>query len=88
MFVCSWQVQLVTTVNALLQGVYKQMVDLMKAIGVMAVPGEGSAFDPNVHDAIMREPSEEVPDSTVLQVLAPVLSCCFCSIIWMVLLWA
>lgn len=54
--------------HAILQGVYKQMVELMKAVGVSAVPGEGSAFDPNVHDAIMREPSADVPDSTVLQV--------------------
>ncbi|KAK9803726.1 hypothetical protein WJX73_007014 [Symbiochloris irregularis] len=56
-------------IDSAYQGVYKQMVDLMKAIGVVPVPGEGQPFDPNVHDAIMREPSEEVPDSTVLQVL-------------------
>lgn len=29
--------------------------------------GVGEPFDPNVHDAIMREPSEEVPDGTVLE---------------------
>lgn len=39
----------------------------MKAIGVTAVPGEGSPFDPAVHDAIMRERSEDVPDGSVLQ---------------------
>lgn len=27
----------------------------------------GSPFDPNLHDAIMREPSSEVPDGTVLE---------------------
>jgi molecular chaperone GrpE len=26
----------------------------------------GELFDPNVHEAIMREPSEEVPDGSVL----------------------
>lgn len=29
--------------------------------------GVGEPFDPNVHDAIMREPNEEVPDGTVLE---------------------
>lgn len=27
----------------------------------------GSPFDPNLHDAIMREASEDVPDGTVLE---------------------
>jgi molecular chaperone GrpE len=26
----------------------------------------GELFDPNLHEAIMREPSEEVPDGSVL----------------------
>ena len=31
------------------------------------VPGEGAPFDPAVHDAVAREPSDAVPDGTVLQ---------------------
>ena len=43
------------------------MVETFKSLGVEAVPGVGEAFDPEFHDAIMREPSNEVPDGTVLQ---------------------
>lgn len=50
-----------------LQGLYKQMVETFKSLGVEVVPGVGEPFDPNFHDAIMREPSNEVPDGTVLQ---------------------
>ena len=42
-----------------LQGVYKQMVELMRSLGVESAPGEGAAFDPNVHEAIMREEDEQ-----------------------------
>lgn len=53
-------------INNSYQGLYKQMVDLMRSLGVEAVPTVGSPFDPNVHDAIMREPSNAHPDGTVL----------------------
>ncbi len=43
------------------------MVDIFKGFGLEAVPGEGAPFDPEVHEAIMREPSSDVPDGTVLQ---------------------
>jgi molecular chaperone GrpE len=49
-----------------LQGLYKQMVDIMKGLGVDAVDTVGAAFDPELHEAIMREPNDEVPDGTVL----------------------
>ena len=52
-----------------LQGVYKQMVELMRSLGVESAPGEGAAFDPNVHEAIMREEDDSVEDGTILQVL-------------------
>ncbi len=39
----------------------------MRSLGVDAVPTVGAAFDPNIHDAIMREPSSSHPDGTVLQ---------------------
>ena len=31
-----------------------------------AVPGVGQPFDPNFHDAVMREQNNDVPDGTVL----------------------
>lgn len=54
-------------VDAAYQGVYRQMVDIFKGYGLEAVPGEGAPFDPEVHEAIMREASDDMPDGTVLQ---------------------
>lgn len=48
------------------QNLYKQMVDIMRGLGVEAVPTIGSLFDPSIHDAIMRQENTEVPDGTVL----------------------
>lgn len=42
------------------------MVDIMKGLGVDAVDTVGAIFDPELHEAIMREPNDEVPDGTVL----------------------
>ena len=49
------------------QGVYKQLVDGLKRIGVSPMRAEGQAFDPNYHDAIMREPTNEFPEGTVIE---------------------
>jgi len=49
------------------QGLYKQMVETFKSLGVEAVPGVGQPFDPNYHDAIAREDNDELPDGTVLK---------------------
>ena len=43
------------------------MVETFRNMGVEAVPGQGQPFDPEFHDAVMREASEDVPDGTVLQ---------------------
>jgi molecular chaperone GrpE len=51
------------------QGVYKQLVDAMKKIGVSPMRSEGKEFDPNLHEAVMREPSSEQPEGTVLEEL-------------------
>jgi molecular chaperone GrpE len=51
------------------QGVYKQLVDCLKRIGVSPMRVEGQPFDPNFHDAIMREPTEEHPEGTVIEEL-------------------
>lgn len=49
------------------QGIYKQFVEVMRGLGVTAVETVGKEFDPNVHDAIMREDSTEYADGTVTQ---------------------
>jgi molecular chaperone GrpE len=51
------------------QGVYKQLVDSLKRIGVSPMRPEGQQFDPNLHEAVMREPTEEHPEGTVMEEL-------------------
>jgi molecular chaperone GrpE len=51
------------------QGVYKQLVDCLKKIGVSPMRVEGQPFDPNFHDAMMREPTNEHPEGTVIEEL-------------------
>ncbi len=51
------------------QGVYKQLVDSLKRIGVSPMRPEGQEFDPNLHEAVMREPSDEYPEGTVIEQL-------------------
>lgn len=48
------------------QGLYKQMVDLFKKMGIEAVPTVGKPFDPAVHEAIARIPGD-VTEDTVAQ---------------------
>lgn len=48
-------------------GLQKQLLDAFRGVGVTPVAGEGSPFDPNVHEAVMRELDDSVPDGTVLQ---------------------
>lgn len=51
------------------QSVYKQLVDCLKRLGVSAMRPEGKEFDPNLHEAVMREPTHEYPEGTVIEEL-------------------
>jgi molecular chaperone GrpE len=51
------------------QGVYKDFVDRLKRIGVYPMRAEGKEFDPSLHEAVMRQPSDEFPEGTVLEEL-------------------
>ncbi|MFM1798226.1 MAG: Molecular chaperone GrpE, heat shock protein [Cyanobacteriota bacterium] len=51
------------------QGLYKQLVDVFKQLGVSPMRVEGEPFDPNLHEAVMREPSEEHPEDVVIEEL-------------------
>ena len=53
--------------HACMQGVYKQMVEAFRSLGVETVSGVGTPFDPEVHEAIMREERDDIPDGTVLK---------------------
>lgn len=49
------------------QGVYKQLVDALKRLGVSAMRAEGQEFDPMLHEAVMREPTADHPEGTVIE---------------------
>lgn len=51
------------------QGVYKSLVDSLKRLGVSAMRPEGQLFDPNFHEAMLREATDEHPEGTVLEQL-------------------
>ena len=51
------------------QSVYKQLVEALKRIGVAPMRAEGQEFDPNLHEAVMREPTDEYADGTVIEEL-------------------
>jgi molecular chaperone GrpE len=51
---------------AMIQG---QFIDMLRRHGITPIEAVGQPFDPNTHHAVMQQPSEEVPPSTVLQVV-------------------
>lgn len=51
------------------QGVYKQLVEALKKLGVSPMRCEGQEFDPNLHEAVMREPTNQYPEGTVIDEL-------------------
>lgn len=51
------------------QGVYKNLVDSLKRLGVSAMRPEGEPFDPMYHEAMLREPTNEYPEGTVIEQL-------------------
>jgi molecular chaperone GrpE len=51
------------------QNLYKQLVDVFKQLGVSPMRVEGEPFDPSLHEAVLREPSEEHPEDVVTEEL-------------------
>jgi molecular chaperone GrpE len=47
--------------------VQKQLQEFLRSHGVEEVAAEGEPFDPNIHDAVAQEPSESVPEGTVIR---------------------
>ena len=58
-----------TTIHKSYQSVYKQLVDCLKRIGVSPMRAEGQPFDPMLHEAVMREPTDQYPEDTVIEEL-------------------
>jgi molecular chaperone GrpE len=46
--------------------VQKQLHEILAKHGIEPIPAHGQPFDPNLHDAIMRQPSHECPEGTVV----------------------
>ncbi|MFN6339035.1 MAG: nucleotide exchange factor GrpE [Cyanobacteriota bacterium] len=57
------------TLHRSYQGLYKQLVDVFKQLGVAPMRVEGEPFDPNLHEAVLREPSQEHPEDVVIEEL-------------------
>ena len=50
--------------------IYQRLVDTLKKIGLEPVESQpGQAFDPNLHQAVVRVETDEVPDNTILDEL-------------------
>lgn len=54
------------TIHRSYQGLYKQLVDVFKQLGVSPMRVEGEPFDPNLHEAVLREPSDEHSEDMVI----------------------
>jgi molecular chaperone GrpE len=49
--------------------VQAQLLDALRRHGITPIQAQGKPFDPNQHEAVMQQPSAELPPMTVLQVL-------------------
>jgi len=47
--------------------VLKQLMDFLADSGLQPIDAMGKKFDPNLHEAIAHEPSDEVPEGTVIR---------------------
>jgi molecular chaperone GrpE len=47
--------------------VLKQLIDFLADNGLQPIAAEGEKFDPNLHEAIAHEPSDDVPEGGVLR---------------------
>ena len=57
------------TLHRSYQGLYKQLVDVLKQQGVAPMRVLGQHFDPNLHEAVLREPSEEEKEDIIIEEL-------------------
>ena len=49
--------------------IYQRLADILKKMGVEPIEATGKKFDPNLHEAVVRVPSDEAEDETVLEEL-------------------
>ncbi|HID21463.1 MAG TPA: nucleotide exchange factor GrpE, partial [Planctomycetaceae bacterium] len=56
----------------LLQGIrmiYHQLMETLQRHGVQPIEAEGRPFDPDVHEAVMKENTDQAPPGTIVRVL-------------------
>ncbi|MBI5528312.1 MAG: nucleotide exchange factor GrpE [Deltaproteobacteria bacterium] len=46
---------------------YRGFLDVLRKKGVVPIDSKGMTFDPNIHEAVQMEPSDEVPPSCVVR---------------------
>jgi len=51
--------------------IQSQFLDALRRHGITRIEAKGAAFDPNLHQAVMQQPSKDFKPFTVLQVLEP-----------------
>ncbi len=51
------------------QGLYKQLVEVLKQLGVAPMRVVDQTFDPSLHEAVLREPSDEKAEDIVTEEL-------------------
>ena len=49
--------------------VHKQTVETLTKLGMEAIETEGQTFDPNFHEAVMRTPTTDYPEHTIINEL-------------------
>tara|TARA_E500000331_G_C17066935_1_gene630813 strand:+ start:120 stop:839 length:720 start_codon:yes stop_codon:yes gene_type:complete len=57
------------TLHRSYQGLYKQLVEVLKQQGVAPMRVVGQQFDPNLHEAVLREPSDESNEDIITEEL-------------------
>jgi molecular chaperone GrpE len=49
--------------------IYKQLFDMLRKAGLRPIEDRDVTFDPNIHEAVIREENDSVPNQTVLEIL-------------------
>ena len=57
------------TLHRSYQGLYKQLVEVLKQQGVAPMRVLGQQFDPNLHEAVLKEPSEKENEDIIIEEL-------------------
>ena len=52
-----------------MQMVHKQLVEFLSNNGLKEVESDGKAFDPNLHEALSQQPSDEVPEGQIISTM-------------------